>query len=75
MHISQNIEINPAVMMGKPCIRGTRIAVHQVVQMIAGGDTVEDIIHAYPHISKEQVLACLQYAADVVSDEIVIPRA
>lgn len=75
MDLPTNIEINPDIMGGKPCIKGTRIPAALIVQMIAGGDTVEDILRAYPQLAKEHVLACLQYAADAISEEVVLAWA
>jgi len=58
------IEINPNIRFGKPCLKGTRISVYDVLSWLASGMTTEEIILDYPQISKEQVLACLAYSAD-----------
>jgi uncharacterized protein (DUF433 family) len=50
-------------MLGKPVIRGTRITVELILQKLAAGDTVADIVTGYPHISNEDVLAALAYAS------------
>lgn len=63
---------DPAVMLGKPIIAGTRITVELIVRKLAGGVTVEDILTMYLHLKKEQVLAALNYAADLIAHEIVI---
>ncbi|AQG78970.1 DUF433 domain-containing protein [Spirosoma montaniterrae] len=63
---------NPAVMMGKPTIAGTRITVELIVRKLAGGFTIDDILGMYPHLSREQVLAALDYAANLIAHEIVI---
>lgn len=55
--------INPEIYHGQACIKGTRIPVHQIVHMLANGDTIEDLLVAYPSIDREDVLACLNYAA------------
>lgn len=55
--------INPNVCHGQACIRGTRIPVHQIVGMLANGDSFEDLLDAFSTIQREDVLACLEYAA------------
>lgn len=58
------IEINPEIRFGKPCIKGTRISVQDVLGWLASGMTVEDIINDFPQLRDEQIRACLAYAAD-----------
>lgn len=74
MQLPSPIDINPEIMMGKPCIRGTRIPVYVVLQKIADGETHEQLMQDYPQLSREAILACLQYAANLASEEIVLPR-
>jgi uncharacterized protein (DUF433 family) len=56
------IEINPSIMVGKPVIKGTRITVELVLEKLASGQTVDDILCSYPHLRREQVLACIEFA-------------
>jgi uncharacterized protein (DUF433 family) len=63
------IERNPSVLMGKPVIKGTRISVELLMRKLAGGYSFEDILKAYPHITKEQLAAACEYAADVIGNE------
>lgn len=63
------IEINPAVMMGKPVIRGTRIPVELLIRKLAEGATEADLLDAYPRLTTEDLRAALSYAADSVSHE------
>lgn len=58
------IEINPLVRFGKPCIKGTRISVYDVLSWLASGMSNEDIISDYPQMTKDQILACLAFSAD-----------
>ena len=60
------IEINPKIMLGKPVIKGTRITVEHVISMLAQGISIDDILKEYKGITKEQVLACLQYAENIL---------
>lgn len=57
------IQSDPAVMMGKPVIAGTRITVELVLEKLAAGETVEQILDAHPRLTKESILAALTYAA------------
>lgn len=58
------IEINPTIRFGKPCIKGTRISVYDVLSWLASGMTVEEVIADFPQLTKDQILACLAYSAD-----------
>lgn len=68
------IEVNPAICGGKPVIRGTRIMVRNILGMVAGGYTVDHILESYPELTREDVVAALEYAAQVVDEEQVVPR-
>lgn len=68
------IEVNPAVCGGKPVIRGTRIMVRNILGMVAGGYTVDRILESYPELTREDVVAALEYAAQVIDEEQVVPR-
>lgn len=57
------ITMDPAVMGGKPCIRGMRVTVGTIVGLMASGKTVEEVLAAYPYIEREDVLQALTYAA------------
>jgi uncharacterized protein (DUF433 family) len=58
------IEINPAVMLGKPVIRGTRIPVELLLRKLSEGASTTDLLDAYPRLSEDDIRACLAYAAD-----------
>lgn len=57
------IVIDPAVRSGKPCIRGTRVTVYDVLEYLAGGMTENDILKDFPDLSREDIRACLAFAA------------
>jgi len=59
MELPQHIEIRPDVMMGKPCLRGTRIPVYLVLEKLAAGETTEQILSAYPQLTKDHITAVL----------------
>lgn len=58
-----HVTIDPAVRSGKPCIRGTRITVHDVLEYLAGGMTGEEIIQEFPELTSDDIQAVLQFAA------------
>ncbi len=57
------IKLDPAIMGGKPCIRGTRVTVGTVVGLIAAGHSIEEVLEAYPYLTREDVQEALSYAA------------
>lgn len=57
------IETNPKILLGKPVIRGTRIPVYMVVNLIAKGKTVDYMLNHYPDLTREDITQALQYAA------------
>ena len=65
------ITIDSQVLVGKPVIKGTRIAVEFVVDLLARGWTVEQILHEYDHLSMEDIQACLAYASETLKSERV----
>ena len=67
------IESNPKIMFGKPVIKGTRITVELILEKIASGESVEAILSSYPHLTREQVLACVDFARKSLSLETVYP--
>jgi len=64
------ITIDPQVCHGQACVRGTRIPVHQIVRMLANGDTIEGLLEDYPNLAREDVLAALDYAASLAEEEV-----
>ncbi|MDT7960288.1 MAG: DUF433 domain-containing protein [Armatimonadota bacterium] len=64
------ITFDPQVMGGRACIRGMRIPVSLVVKLVANGMTVEQILREYPDLEAEDVHQALQYAADLVDEEL-----
>jgi len=63
---------NPEILGGKPCIKGTRISVEFLLELVAGGASREDILKAYPHLAAEDVEDALRYAARFLQNEVVI---
>ena len=59
----QRITFDPLIMGGKPCIRGGRVTVGTIVGLIAAGETIDDILAAYPYLEREDIMEALSYAA------------
>jgi uncharacterized protein (DUF433 family) len=64
------ISIDSKICHGQACIKDTRIPVHQIIRMMANGDTVEDLLAEYPSLSREDILACLDYAAELAEEQV-----
>jgi uncharacterized protein (DUF433 family) len=64
MNYSEYISVNPNIRFGKPCITGTRISVYDVLSWLASGMSFDEVIDDFPQVNKEQILACLSFAAD-----------
>jgi len=69
----ERITVDPKVLAGKPIIKGTRIAVEFILDLLANGWTTEKILKNYPHLKKEDIIAVLKYAAEVFAEEKVYP--
>ena len=67
------IEVNPAVMMGKPIVRGTRIPIEIVLEKLAAGETEDDLLAAHPRLTREGIHAALAYAAKALRADVVYP--
>ena len=70
---NERITIDPNVLLGKPTIRGLRISVEQILRALAGGVSHDDLLKDYPELEREDILACIAYAAALVSSERVYP--
>ena len=67
------ISIEPGILVGKPAVKGTRIAVEMVIDLLAAGWTHEQVLESYPSLTKEDILACLAYAGELLHSERVFP--
>ena len=64
---------DPAVMMGKPVVVGTRITVELILEKLSAGETIEQLLDAHPRLSREGVLAALSFAAGALRADVVYP--
>ena len=72
---TKHIESNPDKLYGKPVIKNTRIPVNIILEKLGAGDSVENLLDAYPSITKEDISACLLFAAVTVKNEIIVTKA
>lgn len=69
-----SIIIDPNINNGRPTIEGTRISAKTVLEFLGAGDTIEDLLEAYPSLTREDVLACLQYASRLTEHRFTIEK-
>lgn len=68
----ERIESNPGILGGKPCIKGTRISVEFILELVASGASRADILRDYPHLTAEDVEQAIRYAARFLDNEVII---
>jgi len=69
--ILNRIVVDPRICFGKPCIRGTRIWVSLLLDFLASGASVEEILKEYPHLEREDILAAIAYGAEMSRERYV----
>lgn len=70
---TQLIQANPQVMMGKPVVAGTRITVELILEKLAAGETIEQLLQAHPRLTHSAILAALAFAAQALKADVVYP--
>jgi uncharacterized protein (DUF433 family) len=70
---TQGIQSDPAVMMGKPVVEGTRITVEQILEEFGAGSTIEQLLEAHPRLTRDGVLAALRFGAEVMHADVIYP--
>ena len=73
MEWRDRITVDPRILVGKPVVKGTRISVEMVVDLLAAGWTHEQVLDSYPTLKADDVLACLAYASELLHEEKVFP--
>ncbi len=68
----ERIESNPGILGGKPCIKGTRISVEFILELVASGASRADILRDYPHLTAADVEQAIRYAARFLDNEVII---
>lgn len=69
------IQSNPTVMMGKPVVAGTRITAESILEKLAAGETIEQILEAHPRLTEQGIRAAMAFAAEVLRADVVYPTA
>ena len=73
--MSASIHSDPDVLQGKPVIAGTRISVESILERMAAGESIEQLLEAHPRLTREGVLAALEFAAQALRADVVYPLA
>ena len=71
--VAQLVQSNPDIMMGKPVIGGTRITVELILEKLAAGETIEQLLDAHPRLSRQAVYAAFDFAAQALKADVVYP--
>ncbi|HJS90537.1 MAG TPA: DUF433 domain-containing protein [Steroidobacteraceae bacterium] len=67
------IESNPNVMMGKPVVKGTRVTVELILEKLAAGETIEQILEAHPRLTRAAILAAIDFGAQALRADVIYP--
>ena len=70
--MNDSITIDPAICNGRPVVKGTRITVQTVIEFLAAGDNVEDVLEEYPTLTRGDVLACMEWASRLMANHFEI---
>jgi uncharacterized protein (DUF433 family) len=70
--MNHRITIDKEICHGKACIKGTRVPVYIILNLLASGESVENIMETYPHLTRADIHACIKYAAQLASEEVLI---
>lgn len=70
--LGQRITVGPAVCGGKPVIRGKRISVQTILEFLAAGDSIDEILKQYPTLEQEEIYACLKFASSLMQNNFEI---
>ena len=71
----RTIVSDPQILMGKPVVAGTRISVELILDNLAAGETIEQLLAAHPHLTREGVQAALRFAAEALRGDVIYPLA
>jgi len=69
--LHNRISVDPEIRHGKPCIKGTRIPVYLILDLLGGGSSVEEILDDYPDLKTEDIRACLEYASVIPNHHLL----
>lgn len=66
--MEERVAIDPDVCNGRPVVRGTRVAVQTILEFLGAGDSIEEVLEEYPSLTREDILACLQYSSRLMGN-------
>jgi uncharacterized protein (DUF433 family) len=72
MALSDPIDVNPKIMLGKPVVRGTRVPVELILRKLGEGASEQDLLDTYPHLKSQDIRAAMAYAAEALAHEAII---
>ena len=72
--MAERIDIHPDICNGRPVIAGTRIPVQTIMEFLGAGDSIDEVLEAYPSLKREDVYACIQFAAKLMANHYQIQR-
>ena len=72
--MAERIDIHPDICNGRPIIAGTRIPVQTIMEFLGAGDSIDEVLEAYPSLKKGDIYACLQFAAKLMANHYQIPK-
>jgi len=75
MKLMERIELNPAILVGKPIIKGTRISIEMILEELSEGNSIEDLLQNYPRLQREDILAAINYGALMLKQSLVFPAS
>ncbi|WP_102126481.1 DUF433 domain-containing protein [Deinococcus planocerae] len=72
--MNERIVIDPAICNGRPTVKGTRITAQTVIEFLAAGDSIEDVLDEYPTLTREDVLACLAFSSRLLAHQFTVEK-
>ena len=72
--MADRIEINPDICNGRPIIAGTRIPVQTIMEFLGAGDSIEEVLEEYPSLKREDIYACIQFAAKLMASNYEVQK-
>ena len=72
--MAERIDIHPDICNGRPVIAGTRIPVQTIMEFLGAGDSIDEVLEAYPSLKREDVYACIQFAAKLMANHYQIQK-
>lgn len=72
--MEERIVIDPNICNGRPVVRGTRITAQTILEFLGAGDSIDDVLEEYPSLSREDILACIQYSSRLMGNSLTVEK-